>query len=745
MQMKKLTILFSILLLGFTTAFSAPIGSVSGTVSDAKSEVPLPNVNVYVPETDIGTTTNNLGHYRLRLPVGKYTLKFESIGYASELREVEITEAREIHLDIALTPKALEMEGVIVEEEKHAKYLSTHYRMGEETIQEIPPLGEPDVLNAVKSLPGIIQTNDLTGNLYVRGGAADQNQILLDGVEIDHPYHLFGLFSGINAWAVGTFRVFPADFPVKYSGKLSSVIDIRTKSPKEGQHGTVNLSLISSSAVYQNHWENQWLLLAGRRTNIDFITALLNKSIPYKFYDANLKYIYAFSDQVQLRVYGFYNNDSFDPTIRSIHDANKTNPNLRNNWGNKMWAVELARDVENSLATLRYSFSENFILMNDPDNYHVENYVEHRTLRGDVIQEFDTHTVHAGFYLRKEDLSYQWNGNYLIEQIFYPNIPREFSYNYDKYNYGIYLQDDRHLFSKLRASGGVIWDSWGEYETFSPRLNFRWIFDKYSNLSLSAGYYYQPFSQGAEPREGSIIAPIFHNSKPSRARTLSLGYEKELNQYYNYSVEFYQRTFDDLVEIRTDETFPMFRRGTGTAYGMDVLFKKGLGDLTFQISGSLQKNQVTFRDTTYAPDWDTPYAFTGVVSYRFNDVWSINTQTTYQSGTPYTPVIEKYLKFLDPRKGNDINDMEMNFVTGAKNSARLSDYFRFDISLQNRGSWGNVDYMFYLQVLNLFNTGNILRYSWYDYYYSVAQGNCNRTGVVTAMPIIPSLGLALNF
>jgi len=273
----------------------------------------------------------------------------------------------------------------------------------------------------------------------------------------------------------------------------------------------------------------------------------------------------------------------------------------------------------------------------------------------------------------------------------------------------------------------------------------RWLFDKYSSLSLSFGYYYQPFSQGAVPREGSIVAPIFHNSKASEARTVSLGYEKELNEYYNYSIELYQRTFNDIVEIRTDETFPMFRYGNGEAYGLDGMFKKGLGDFTFQLSGSVQKNEVTFRDTTFTPDWDTPYALSGILSYRFNDVWSINTQTTYQSGTPYTPVIEKYLKFLDPRKGNEIGDMKMTFVNGAKNSARLSDYFRFDVSLQNRGTWGPVDYMIYLQVLNLFNTGNILRYSWYDYYYSVSQGECNKTGTVTAMPVIPSLGIALNF
>jgi len=743
--MRNFLLFISILFVFGTETSVAITGNVVGTVTEGESNTPLPNVNVYVPNANYGTITDEAGHFRLRLPAGEYTLRFENIGYATQTRKIDVPESGLVQLEITLTLRPLEMKGIIVEEEKHAKYLSTHYRLGQETIQEIPPLGEPDVLSVVKSLPGIIQTNDLTGNLYVRGGAADQNQILLDGVAIDHPYHLFGLFSGINAWAVGTFRVFPADFPVKYSGKLSSVIDIRTKSPRSGQHGTVNLSLVSSSAVYTNHWKNQWLLIAGRRTNIDFITALFNKSIPYKFYDANLKYIYAFSDEVQFRLYGFYNNDSFDPTIRSLNDANKTNPNLKNNWGNKMVAVEFARDVENSLATVRYSYSQNFILMSDPENYQVDNILEHRTLRGDVIQEFDKHTVHTGFYLRKENLSYQWDGNYLIEQIFYQDIPRDFAYDYEKYNYGIYLQDDRHLFGKLRASGGVIWDNWGDYETFSPRLNFRWLFDKYSSLSLSIGYYYQPFSQGAVPREGSIVAPIFHNSKPSKARTVSLGYEKELNEYYNYSMELYQRTFEDIVEIRTDETFPMFRYGSGNAYGLDGMFKKGLGDFTFQISGSIQKNEVTFQDTTFTPDWDTPYALSGILSYRFNSVWSINTQTTYQSGTPYTPVIEKYLKFLDPRKGNDIGDMKITFVNGAKNSARLSDYFRFDVSLQYKDTWGPVDYMVYLQVLNLFNTGNILRYSWYDYYYSVSQGECNQTGTVTAMPVIPSLGIALNF
>lgn len=744
-----ITILLSVVLsFPLETTSAQEMGHLTGRVTDARTDSALARVNIWIPGTDFGTITDDNGEFDLMVAPGTHTVNFNYIGYTRKTRKITIRRGSTLQMKVELQVKPLELRGIVVEEERGTQYLDTHYRVSTSTARSVPPLAEPDIFGALRTLPGIIQTNDLTGNLYVRGGAADQNMILLDGVKIYNPYHLFGLFSGINIWAVGSFDVYPAEFPVKYSGKLSSVIDIRTKDPRETEETVVNLSLLSSSLSLSKSFENRSLLVAFRRTYLDLIGPLLGFDIPYRFYDTNLKFKQRLSEHTDFKVWGYYSRDVFDPAIRRISDLERSVRQVNNRWGNAMAAAQVTRNTGNTTSRISVSTSRNYLRMKEEEKYEVNNLIRRHTLKGDGIQEHGWHVFHFGFYLKRITMNYQWDGNYTVEEIFYEDIPRDIDYDSERYHYGLYWQEDLTVFSDFLLSAGLAWDHWGGKEVFSPRVNLKWQRDEYTTFKVGYGVYYQPLSQGAEPQEGSVSAPVFPNDHLSRSDSYSMSFTRELNRYFDLSVEFYHRRFSNIVEIRTDSRFPSFTYGSGTTTGLDLMLKRGAGDFTYQITGSLLRNRVTFAENAYPPHWDTPYHLNALASWHPGAGYSITLQSWLQSGTPYTPVTEKYLRLRDIREGNTPGDLWVDFVHGPRNSARYTDYVRLDLGAKKQGTWGPADYEVYVQILNLLNTQNIIRYQWYNYYYNQAaedEGPDSGEGRITGLPIIPSLGVVLKF
>ncbi len=717
---------------------------ITGKVLDSETDLPLNQVNIFLPGTHLGTITNLQGNFRILLPPDDYQIVFSYIGYEIQRRNVSLNAGDSLYLDISLEPTPIGGGAVIVEDEVQTPYLNTQYRMQTESIENIPMVAEPDIFTALKTLPGVIQTNDRTNNLYIRGGAGDQNAILLDGVQIYNPYHLFGLFGGINMLAVESVDLYPADFPVKFSGKLSGIIDVHSKST-ENNETDINLGLVASSIALTRDFGRTSLLAAYRRTYLDALSGAFGFDIPYQFSDANLKLKHQLTEGLSINSWGYFSRDYFTTNEISLDNFFDQSINTGNKWGNSAFAFQIENETVENTSRLSISSTENTLYMSEPDAYQVANTIRNIELRGDVIENRWFGTFHMGFYLRKFLLNYDWDGDFTLEKIFYRDIPLQFQHYYDKYIFGIYLQEDVALSDAFLLSGGIAWDEWELYDRFSPRLNLKYLFPNESFLKLTAGVYYQAYSRGAETIEGSVMAPTFANESPSRAYSYSLGYERKLNEFFTTNVEIYHRQFDDIVEVQTSNLFPEFFYGKGTTTGIDFYLKKGLGKFTYQITGSLLSNEVTFRSETYKPYYDTPYSVNVFSTYNIGSGFSLSLQGWYQSGTPYTPVLEKYLGFRDPLQVQDPDAMEIKFIEGDYHSTRLSDYSRFDASVQKMGSWGPVNYTLYLQVINLFNTGNILRYHWYEYYYQRAPGEENNAGTVESLPIIPSVGLRLRF
>src|SRR5437868_9105432 len=161
---------------------------------------------------------------------GSYTLRVERIGYLPLVRPVTVAQAA-VSLDIVLPDAPVAIEAVTVEgERQRAQFRDqagvTKRELSKNELKLIPGLAEADVLRAIEALPGVVSTSDFSSAYNVRGGSADENLILLDGIPIYNPFHLGGMFSIFNSDLVERAELLAGGFPAEYGGRVSSVLNV---------------------------------------------------------------------------------------------------------------------------------------------------------------------------------------------------------------------------------------------------------------------------------------------------------------------------------------------------------------------------------------------------------------------------------------------------------------------------------------------------------------------------------------
>lgn len=234
--------------------------TISGTVQDATSGENLTGATVRVRELPgVGTGANAYGFYTLTVPAGTYTLEASFVGYASQPRTLTIGASQRI--DFKLKPSGNDLNEVIVTGRSADANISKA-QMGVETldlkqIAKVPVLfGEKDVIKTLTLLPGIKTAGEGSSGFSVRGGAVDQNLILLDEAPVYNASHLLGFFSTFNSDAIKDLTVFKGGMPAQYGGRLSSVVDIKMKDGNNQQlHGSGGIGLIASRLALEGPME----------------------------------------------------------------------------------------------------------------------------------------------------------------------------------------------------------------------------------------------------------------------------------------------------------------------------------------------------------------------------------------------------------------------------------------------------------------------------------------------------------
>ncbi len=723
------------LLLLFSAFAQGQQVSISGVVSDQNNGETLIGATVYVQGTDIGTTTNEYGFYSLTMDAGNYTIVYSYVGYESIEKQVQLSGNTKINVE--LSDGALEIEEVVVVAENNKKVdvktpqMSVN-KLSAQTIKQIPAvMGEVDVIKSLQLLPGVSNAGEGASGFNVRGGAEDQNLVLLDEAIIYNSSHLFGFFSIFNTDAIKNLKLYKGGIPAKYGGRASSVLEIiQRDGNKKNFAMTGGIGAISSRLTLETPFANEKgsILLAGRASYANLFLAIANNDNRAGFYDLNLKGNYTLNENNRLFISGYYGQDNFE--FSDIFKNNYGNVSGSLRW-NHIFRDNIFANMSLIYSKYNYGFELDFIGLDWVSN--IQNY----NLKYDLAYFYsDRLKMHYGL----SSIYYDFNPGeikptdetslinesildrkYAFESAAYVNLEHkitdrltaQYGMRYSMFNrmggeeVNLYQDDLPLVYNKdldiyertepigtKKYSGGEVIKTYGNLE---PRLALSYqVFDE---ASIKASYnrmaqYLHLISNTTSATPLDVWTPSGTYIEPQIADQYAVGYfTNVLNSDYSLESEVYYKTIDNRVDyidgadlIAQNDLEREILIGEARSYGLELLLRKNQGKLTGWLAYTLSKSeqrtpgnksggQGLNNGDWYNTSYDRTHDVSLTANYSLTKKWSFGANFAFQTGRPVTYP-----------NGQFIYDGLSIATYSERNANRLPAYHRLDVSATYRPS-----------------------------------------------------------
>ena len=708
-QSKAFAYILSFFILTFlsTTSLAQDKVVLSGTVKDSQTGESIIRAIIRVKELpNIGVFSNEYGFYSISLAKGNYTISVSQVGYEMYTNNIQIDSS--IINNIQLSANNL-LKEVVVESSKKNNNL-TKAQMGTETlnmvaISKVPVIfGEKDILKTLQLLPGVKSAGEGNSGYYVRGGAADQNLILLDEAPVYNASHLLGFFSTFNSDAIKDATLIKGNSPAIYGGRLSSVLDVKMKEGNNKDY-VVNggLGLISSRVSIEGPIQNDKssFILSGRRTYADMFLKATEKfkdNILY-FYDLNMKANYTINAKNKIYLSGYFGKDEL-----GLGDT------FGIDWGNKTGTIRWNKIMSNKLflnTSLIYSdYNYNVKLKNGETNFNINSNIKDVNLKQDYTFYanpknnlrfgFNTilHTITPSTFSGTVTNSLSKQGRNGLENAIYlsnnykPNNDLSLDVGLRVSAYTLMGGDDYNIYSNgnVQSTIKLAKSSFGKtYINPEPRftLNYR-ITDQ---NSFKAGYarnvqHLHILSNSTASSPSDQWIGNSYNIKPEISDQYSIGYVNTLNQnMFEMSTELYyknlqnQLDYVDGAEVNTlADVESALLYGVGRAYGFEWLLKKKEGLFTGWVSYTLSKTERKInginQNNWYNAKQDRTHDIAVVGIYTINSKWSVSGVFVYNTGDAVTFPTGKYAF-----QGQTL------YQYASRNANRMPDNHRLDISV----------------------------------------------------------------
>ncbi|MFY7670253.1 TonB-dependent receptor [Tenacibaculum sp. MEBiC06402] len=710
-------------------SFSQDKYTISGTLKDNANGETLFGATVFLKGTSLGTTTNEYGFYSLTAPEGNYTLVVSYVGYASIEKEIQLSENIKFNASLNEDTNVLEEVVISSEESKKVDLRSPQMsvtKISSQTIKQIPVvLGEVDVIKSIQLLPGVTNAGEGASGFNVRGGAEDQNLILLDEAIIYNASHLFGFFSVFNNDAIKDVKLYKGGIPARFGGRVSSVLDVRQKDGNNKEFKlTGGIGLISSrlTAEAPLFGDKGSFLVAGRASYANIFLALANNENRVGFYDLNLKTNYQINDKNRLYLSAYFGNDDVSFTNSFFNSYGNLSGNLR--W-NHIFSDKLFSNLSAIYSRYNYDLQLEFVgldWLSRIDNYNLKYDVDYY-LNDKLKFDFGVSGIYYKFNpgeIRKLTPESSINEDFLdkkfaVETGIYASLEHKIS---DKLTtmYGIrysyfnrfgsqvlntYANDlpvvyntDLGIYERADPTGQVSYgdkESIASFGNFEPRFALSYQVNEKSSIKTSynrMAQYLHLISNTTSATPLDIWAPSGEFLKPQIADQYAIGYFRNFkNNAYSIETEAYYKTVKNRVdyingaELIAQNTIEReILNGDARAYGLEFLLRKNEGDLTGWIAYTLSKSeQRTLGGAAGGPglnngDWyNTPFDRTHDLSvtgnYELNEKWSFNANFVFQTGRPVTY----------PNGQFQYNGLSIPTYS-TRNADRLPSYNRLDVS-----------------------------------------------------------------
>lgn len=707
--------------IGDTTLSELPgFATITGTITDQDNN-PVDGASILVEEKQIGTTSDTKGNYILTMAPGNYTIRFTYLGREPVTKKVRLFSNGV--LNVQLRETALDMEEIIVEGNQYDDNVGGVITGVENVtireMEEIPVLlGEVDVVNTLKLLPGVSTVGEGASGFNVRGGRTDQNLVLMNGAHLFNSSHVIGLFSVFNPDIIESFTLFKGHIPAQYGGKLSSVLNVKLR---EGNFDAFKLQggvgLAASRLTFEGPiGDKTSYLAAGRATYSDWILGITKdpdiSGSDASFYDTNLQLTHRFNDRntTSLSYYRSYDNFQFSDRFGY-------------SWGSRLYNIEwnsvISDNFASSLSAVYGTYNSSYYDPSGVDSFNLENGIDYINLKENILYEISpTQSLNVGlewnFYdglpetvepyneqsaIDTEEIAKEQGREiaaYISDDIAFGELQVSLGLRYSlyqnlgpgqvfSYESGQPRSTDTIVDTTAYSKGEII----KTYGGFEPRISARLNLSSSSSVKLSYNInrqYNHSISNSTSPTPSDIRQVSNRYIPAQTAYSYSLGYFKNFREdTWETSAQIYYKDISDLVEYKdfadlylNEHLETELLSGTGKSYGLELNLEKTTGSwtgwLAYSFARTFVKVPVSEQGNINIGKWfpssyDQPHSLTLVAKRRLGEKSAFAVNLTYKTGRPITAITSSY------------NTGSTSIpVFSDRNEYRIPNYFRVDVS-----------------------------------------------------------------
>ena len=724
------------------------VGTVTGRVVAKSTGEPLAAAVVSIVGTEAGTWVDEGGRFRIEgLQPGEHMLAISRIGFEAARVPVVIEVGGVADIEIALVEEAIKLSAVrvtpsrfaIMGDEPHGRQALT-----EEEIQSMPQLGA-DIYRAVARLPGI-SANDYSAKFTVRGGEHEEVLVLLDGLELYDAFHLKDISGGalsiVDAEAIEGIDLLTGGFPAEHGDRTSGVFSIDSRRPQPGQtRHSIGISMMNTRLMSEGTFDKGSWLVSARRGYLDVVLWLMNEAedLSPKYYDALAKVEYELSPDHTLSAHLLHADDSL-ALLEDDDDDTETGYGNSYGWLSLKSALGARLSARTILALGRVAHDRTGIGFLDdgvrPD-FNVND--ERRFTSAGLKQDWrldaterhylkwgvDLKRVRATYDYLSADTWYEWPAPGKLEVGGIDSTA--FALRPTATRVGLYAADRFRVVSPLAVEAGLRYDaaSYADDRLLSPRVNFVYAVDRRTSVRGGWGLYHQ--SQGIHEIRVQEDEASFLPAEQAAHWVLGLehylgdrvtlrleGYRKRIEDrrpsYRSWlnDIEMFPEMLPDRVRVDVDRT---------TSRGIEIYLKSERARrLTWWASYALAKVDDRVQSITAGTEtipigralpgvYDQRHTLYLDLNYRPSPRWHLGLAWQYRSGWPFT---EQVL-----REGTWEDGATYLYSTaGEPHGARYPAFHRADLRLSRHFEAAGGRLSTFLEIVNLYNRGNVRRYNY---------------------------------
>lgn len=726
--------LFYFLLVFHTSLYCQNIGSLTGTVIDSESGLPLEGATVTVDKSNFFAVTDQNGFFEIvDLPTTTYNITARFIGFKIQTKfNIIVKSAGNRSLDFVLSPMPDKLDEVILTESPFKTSIETPLSTQTFSAVEIEtyPGGNNDITRVIQSLPGISPSvGGFRNDIIIRGGGPNETVYYIDGIEIPNINHFStqgssgGPVGLVNISFIKDVTLSTSSFGAEYDNALSGVLAFNQKDAnKEKLVGNFRLGSSEAGLTIEGPINNKSsFILSLRRSYLQFIFKAFGFSFLPDYWDYQFKLNHEIDSNNSVKLIGIGSIDKL--TVNEPDKFNFENQSVieqipLTNQNTETFGLTWRRIYKSMNGFFDLSISNNNL--NNNFIRYKDNLTKSDPTYSNISRENETKLRFISNH-NFNDLKFSFGFN--LTSAKYTNNTKFNFYDIDYVTdlnlikYGFFVKSSKLIFNqRLGVSFGFRFDQDNFtsdnniFSNFSPRLSLSYSLSEDNNwkLNLSTGLYYKIPTYTAlgfkdindnflntnmlYTKSNHYVFGIEYNTSYSSRFTIESFYKK----YNNYPIS----VLDNISLANKGADFEvlgnefLLSNGKGKSYGLEFLYQQKLQNNFYGIfSYTFFFSEFSNLDNIYLPSvWDNRHLISFTGGYKLKKNWEISSKLRYTGNTPYAPVDTTSSSFSYPEIIFDYSQLGNYF---------LQSFTKLDFRVDKRWNFKSTSMNFYIDIENL--------------------------------------------